>query len=144
MNGEIVLKPYMVSAMIPRLVFTLMLGALLGVLAGYFLFPLAGVGAFILVMSFNLLSYFNLKSREYRFKSEQVEVYEGFLNVTQSNVSYNRVTDISLNKPVSQRIFGTGTIHINTAGGNIKEINIGYVKNPDGEFQRVKQLTGSI
>lgn len=84
--------------------------------------------------------YFNLNSREYRFYRDEVEVYEGFLTINRNSTSYNRVTDISYSQPVTQRIFGTGTVKLNTAGSGYHEIKISYVDNPEQEYQTLKKI----
>lgn len=100
------------------------------VVVGGLLLALTGIGGV----------FFNLNSREYRFYENEVEVYEGFINITQNNTSYDRVTDISYNQPVTQRLFGTGTIKLNTAGSAYHEIKISYVDEPEQEYERLKTV----
>lgn len=102
------------------------------VLIGGILLGLAGTG----------VVFFNLNSREYRFYNNEVEVYEGFINITQNNTSYDRVTDISYSQPITQRIFGTGTVKLNTAGSGYHEIKISYVDNPEQEYKTLKRIVG--
>jgi len=64
-----------------------------------------------------------------------MEYREGFLNITQSNVSYNRITDLSLRQSVTQRLFGTGTILVNTAGSDARELRISYIDNSEQELK---------
>lgn len=138
-----VLKPNLVSAMAGQAVLTMIISVIIAAPVGYFLSVTAAVLVFpISIIALNALSYFNIKSREYRFNNDQIEVYEGFLNISQNNVAYNRITDISLQKPVTQRIFGTGTILINTAGSDFREVSIGHVDSPDETYENVKQITG--
>lgn len=103
-----------------------------------------GAIVFLLIfLSMNIVTYFNLKSKEYRFGPKQVEMYEGFLNISQRNVAYNRITDISLERPVTQRIFGTGSIKINTAGSDIQEVIVGYIKEPEKQYREIKEISGN-
>jgi uncharacterized membrane protein YdbT with pleckstrin-like domain len=83
---------------------------------------------------------FNLRSREYRFYNNEIEVYEGFINIKRNNTSYDRVTDISYSQPVTQRLFGTGTVKLNTAGSGRHEIKISYVNEPQKEYDRLKNI----
>lgn len=133
------------------------------VILGYLIFsPLVGLALFVgsaslfgrmpgggLATSLLLLSPFilywvhrfmNLRSREYRFFDDAVETYEGWLNLKNDNVSYDMVTDISFDRPVIQRIFGTGTVRLNTAGSNTHEVHIKYVKDPERVYNRVRTL----
>lgn len=93
-----------------------------------------------------------------------MEVYRGFLNVSQDNITYNRVTDLALNRPIWQRPFGTGTVNVNTAGnkGGISqgglwgmlsgtgggwlgqnsqvEAKIKYVPDPESVYNQLRQV----
>ncbi|HDD46472.1 MAG TPA: PH domain-containing protein [Candidatus Aenigmarchaeota archaeon] len=82
----------------------------------------------------------NLRAREYRFFSDRVEFYEGFLNVNRKIVRYDRVTDISLNKSVWERIWGTGTILLNTAGSPFSEVKLSYIKNPEDIYEKIQNI----
>lgn len=98
------------------------------------------IGGILLALAGTGIVFFNLNSREYRFYTNEVEVYEGFINITQNNTSYDRVTDISYTQPITQRIFGTGTIKLNTAGSGYHEIKISYVDNPEQKYRTLKQI----
>jgi uncharacterized membrane protein YdbT with pleckstrin-like domain len=134
------LKAAMFSSSIGDIIIALIASAVIGFLStlivGIIIFPLTVAGL-------TVFSYFNVKSREYRFKNDQLEWYEGFLNISQRNIAYNRVTDISLQKPLMQRFFGTGTILVNTAGTDTHEVRMSYIDNPDQEYEKVKTITGN-
>ncbi len=100
------------------------------------------IGGILLALAGTGVVFFNLNSREYRFYNNEVEVYEGFINITQNNTSYDRVTDISYSQPITQRIFGTGTVKLNTAGSGYHEIKISYVDNPQQEYKTLKRIVG--
>lgn len=86
------------------------------------------------------VSYMNLRSRKYLFFDDKAEFYEGFLNIDRKVVRYDRVTDVSLRRPVWQRIWGTGSINLNTAGGPYRELSIGYIENPEDVYEHVQSL----
>lgn len=85
-------------------------------------------------------SYFILKNTEYRFYEKEIEFYEGWLSITQKNVAYDRVTDISYDKPLNQRTFGTGNVNINTAGTNTHKIKIRYIKQPEENYNELRDI----
>ncbi len=82
----------------------------------------------------------NLKAREYRFFSDIIEFYEGFLNTVKKVVRYDRITDITLTKSVWERIWNTGSIFINTAGSIGPEVKISYIEKPEETYQYVQKL----
>ena len=69
-----------------------------------------------------------------------MEYYDGFFTFNKKTVPYERITDINLNKSLFDRIFGVGTIKINTAGSSlISEINIRYIRNPENIFEEINR-----
>jgi len=103
------------------------------------LFYGVGVGALVFT-ALEIQSYFVLRNTEYRFKQDEIEFYEGWINITQKNVAFDRVTDISFDKPITQRTFGTGNININTAGSNTHKIKIKYVKQPERVYNELRGI----
>ena len=105
------------------------------------IFPIISLISLIFIIVIPLfLSYMNLKAREYRFFRDRIEFYEGFLNITRKLVRYERVTDITYTRSVWERLWGTGTIKINTAGSPYKEIRISYVRNSEKVYNDVQNL----
>jgi|GEM_PF-584593 uncharacterized membrane protein YdbT with pleckstrin-like domain len=145
-NQDYVLTPNIPSAMFGNLIGFGIIGLIVGSALGFILESLLlGTGIFVVFTAItNIFGYFSLKSTEYRFEPKQMEYREGFLNITQSNVSYNRITDLSLRQSVTQRLFGTGTILVNTAGSDARELRISYIDNSEQEFENIKQITQEI
>lgn len=140
---QMVLKPKIIAGIIPRFLAVLVpLGIVIAVgssflfLLGPWLIPVA----ILVVVVAIFLSYMNLRSREYRFYSDRAEFFEGFLNINQNVVRYERVTDITYNRSVWERLWGTGSILLNTAGTHRKELRIGYIENPEEVYGRVQDL----
>src|SRR5258708_204609 len=60
-----------------------------------------GIVVFLAVWGFVLISkYLNLKQRKYTFYKGRAEFYEGFFNINQKSVPYQRVTDIDLRRSI--------------------------------------------
>src|SRR3989338_6545460 len=145
------LRPSLAVAMIPASVVAL----ILSIFAGLFTFSASrntAIAFFVAILVFVIFVFFrymNLKSRKYIFYQDKAEFYEGFLNIVQRTVQYEKVTDCILTKSVWDRIFKTGTIQLVTAGTApiyAKALAMGggvilqYISNPDDAYQKVQKL----
>ncbi len=151
-----ILRPNISVAIIP-----VILGAIIaGVFVGFFawlgsksilLSIIVGMLLAIISIFFRLM---NLNARRYLFYQKKAEFFEGFLNIVQRTVQYDKVTDCVLTKSVWDRLFGTGTIRLITAGhmgatpyGGYSAQSGGglalqYLNNPDEVYQRIQKLIG--
>lgn len=154
------LRPDIPVAIIPVIVSSFVFALFWGVLVWSFLRSIiaAVVIAMLTIAATIFFRFMNLNARKYIFYTNKAEFYEGFLNIVQRTVQYSRVTDCVLTKTVWDRLFGTGTIRLVTAGhegGGYRYsvlgggtmmgggISIQYVKNPDQVFQKVQELLGT-
>lgn len=71
----------------------------------------------------------------YSLTSEKLLIDTGFLNKKQEEVMLFRIMDITLERKLSQRLFGVGTIHCCSADKTTPEFEIKSVKHP----QEVKE-----
>ena len=71
----------------------------------------------------------------YSLTSEKLLIDTGFLNKKQEEVMLFRIMDITLERKLSQRLFGVGTIHCCSADKTTPEFEIKSVKCP----QEVKE-----
>ncbi len=146
----LILKPRIVAGVLPKFIYTIIvvgfityyiLGTLLmGVFIGLgliLIFPIVIILASLVSV---FLSYMNLRAREYRFFSDKAEFYEGFLNINRKVVRYERITDITFRKSVWERIWGTGTILLSTAGAALHELKISYIRNPEKTYQDIQNI----
>lgn len=145
-SDEYVLEPNIKSAMFGNILGMGVIGLIIGTATGLFMsnMVLGSVIFAVFTAVTNIMGYFNLKATEYRFESKQLEYREGFINIRQSNVSYDRITDLSLRQPITQRIFNTGTILVNTAGSDGRELSIAYIDNSEKEFENIKEITKNL
>lgn len=65
----------------------------------------------------------------YKLTEEKLYVETGFLSKKEEEVRLYRIMDLTLNRPLGQRIFGLGTIHCCTADKSTPEFDIKKVKN---------------
>jgi len=66
---------------------------------------------------------------KYRLSREKLYIETGFLNKREEEVRLYRIMDLSLRRPLGQRIFGLGTIHCCTADKSTPEFDILRIKN---------------
>ena len=72
----------------------------------------------------------------YSLTGEKLLIDTGFLNKKQEEIMLFRITDVTLERKLSQRIFGVGTIHCCSADKTTPEFDIKNVKNS----QEIKEL----
>lgn len=65
----------------------------------------------------------------YKLDDEKLYIETGFLSKKEEEVRLYRIMDLTLNMPLSQRIFGLGTIHCCTADKSTPEFDIKKIKN---------------
>jgi len=73
---------------------------------------------------------------KYSFDNERLFIERGFLNQRSDEVRLYRVTDISLVRTFWQRIFGIGTLHLNTVDKTLGNFSLVNIKCP----KEVKEL----
>ena len=67
----------------------------------------------------------------YKLTNEKLLVETGFLNKKEEEVRLYRIMDMTLLRPLGQRIFGVGTIHCCTADKSTPEFDISKIKNAE-------------
>lgn len=65
----------------------------------------------------------------YKLTKEKLLIETGFLSKKEEEVRLYRIMDLTLNRPLGQRIWGLGTIHCCTADKTTPEFDITRVKN---------------
>jgi len=98
------------------------------------------VGIVILLIINNILLILRFKKKRYDFYSNKLEYYDGFLTFHKVTVPYERIISFNLTKSLIDRIFGTSTINIETAGTGGSEINILYINNGDEILTELKEV----
>ncbi|MEA4914356.1 MAG: PH domain-containing protein [Christensenella sp.] len=64
----------------------------------------------------------------YILTQEKLTVDTGFISRKEDEIRLYRVLDISLDRPLGQRIWGLGTIRLNTADKTLQEVAIKRIK----------------
>ncbi|MEE0954373.1 MAG: PH domain-containing protein [Eubacterium sp.] len=73
---------------------------------------------------------------KYALTKEKLVVDVGFLNLTEYEVRLYRVVNVNLKKSLGQRMFGLGTIHIDSNDHDLRSFDLKNIKNAD----EVKEL----
>ncbi len=81
-----------------------------------------------------------LSFTRYRLTSEKLLIETGFLSRKEEEVRLYRIMDLTLNRPLGQRLFGLGTIHCCTGDKSTPEFDIVKIK----DAERVKNLLSDL
>ncbi|MBO5349279.1 MAG: PH domain-containing protein [Clostridia bacterium] len=73
---------------------------------------------------------------KYKLTEEKLIIQTGLLNIKQEEIRLYRIMDVTLNRPLGQRIWGLGTIHCCSADKSTPEFDIKNIKNSE----KVKEL----
>ncbi len=65
----------------------------------------------------------------YSLTQEKLVIDTGFISRKEDEIRLYRILDITLNRPLSQRIWGLGSIRLNTADKSAPEIEIKRIKH---------------
>lgn len=65
----------------------------------------------------------------YALTKEKLIIRTGFFSKHEEEIRLYRIMDMSLNRTLGQRIFGLGTIHINSADKSTPEFDIKSIKD---------------
>ena len=68
---------------------------------------------------------------KYKMFEEKFQICTGFLSKKEEEIRLYRIMDTTLQKSFGQRIFGLGTIKVNSADKTTPEFYIANVKRPD-------------
>jgi putative membrane protein len=100
------------------------LGAALGILAAFTLFAL-------------VLANVRARIRYVEVKGEGLSVHKGLFNKKVMFIPYARITNLRVNRGIMERIFGLGSLEIDTAGTGIVEVYMGGI--PSGQLERLNE-----
>ena len=67
----------------------------------------------------------------YKLTKEKLFIDSGFLSKKEEEIRLYRIMDLTLNRPLGQRIWGLGTIHCCTADKSTPEFDILRIKNSE-------------
>lgn len=106
----------------------------------YLLVPFAMIIPLVMVPIQVFFLVRELTHTRYTVKSDRVEIIDNYLDKGKDTASFDNITDVEMEKPFTQRIFGTGNVLLNTAGSDNKEIRIEFVENPETLQEELSKL----
>lgn len=78
---------------------------------------------------------------EYRFFDDHLEYAEGFLNVENKSINFDKIQETRMTRGIIQKKYGVGTIVLMTAGQNPNAgIHLKDIENPERIYDTVKQI----
>ncbi len=90
-----------------------------------------GLGIIIFLIAFFYFEFYLKIANAYAFTNKRVLIHTGWLSTKTVSVDYNKITDVTVNEPLFDRIFTkTGHLTINTAGTGEKEVVLKHVASP--------------
>lgn len=76
----------------------------------------------------------------YSFDIERLYIESGFFNQRQDEVRLYRVLDLSVTRTLLQRIFGMGTIHINSSDKTLSNFELKNIRDVKGVKEKLSNL----
>ena len=75
----------------------------------------------------------------YIVTDKKVVVRKGFLNINEDKVELYRIVDMAKNLPITQRIFGCGTIKLISKDVSLPELELKQVKKPYEVYNLIEE-----
>ena len=66
----------------------------------------------------------------YILTDKKLVIRTGFLNIKEEKIELYRIVDTSMNHPITQRIFGCGTINLMSKDVSCPNVSLKEIKNP--------------
>ena len=66
----------------------------------------------------------------YILTDKKLIIRTGFLNIKEEKIELYRIVDTSMNHPITQRIFGCGTINLMSKDVSCPNVSLKEIKNP--------------
>lgn len=76
----------------------------------------------------------------YRLTEEKLIIDTGFFSRTEHEIRLYRILDITLKRPLNQRLWGLGTLHLCTADKSTPELDVLRIKKP----REIKELLSDL
>ncbi len=97
----------------------------------------------IMIFIYGFFTAMQLNNIEYKFYSNRVEYYDGFLVKNRKTINYEKISNVSQSRGIIERIWGLGTIYIDTPGSSNlgHELAMSYLENSDQVYDWICQTT---
>lgn len=81
-----------------------------------------------------------LSFTEYSLSEDRLFVETGFLNIEQNEVRLYRIRDLKLKRSFTQRIFGLGTIVLESTDASLKDFSLANIKDSERIKEKISQM----
>lgn len=97
-----------------------------------------GIFIFLIV----LFWWYRVKiANAYAFTDRRVVVHKGWLSTKTTTVDYDKIVEVSVKEPFTERKFyGSGNLYIKTAGNIIHDLTLAHINAPYEVKKRLDQL----
>lgn len=127
--------PYPIVGVTKSVIIALFLGAVIFVLQGFLgllaiplFLAVAGISLLMIILAFTAARFHTLTIEE-----SSISYQTGVLSTHSVVLPYPKITEASFTQGLIQRIFGVGTLNLDTAGGSVVAIHISDIKRSDIE-----------
>ena len=79
-----------------------------------------------------------LNFTRYILTEKKLVMRKGFFNIREDKVELYRIMDMSMNLPITQRLFKCGTVHLVSKDVSIPEIDLRQIRNPYDVYNLVE------
>jgi hypothetical protein len=79
-----------------------------------------------------------LNFTRYILTEKKLVIRKGFFNIREDKVELYRIMDMSMNLPITQRLFKCGTVHLVSKDVSIPEIDLRQIRNPYDVYNLVE------
>ena len=121
-----------------------MTGLVVWVLIGALLmFSSVQYGMIVILFSVFYFGFYIRAANVYAFTNQRVLVHRGWLSTKLISTDYQKITDVTVHEPFLSRVFfHVGSLEIDTAGTNRKDIVLKNIEHPYEVKKKLDELRG--
>jgi uncharacterized membrane protein YdbT with pleckstrin-like domain len=83
-------------------------------------------------------------SKRYLFTKDRIISSEGIFNEELKSIKYANITDMNVHQTFKEKLLNIGTINIDTAGTNEKEMQLFEIFSPHNKIKLIEEIGESI
>ena len=124
-------NPYPIVAVVKALAFALLFTVVLLYLHPEALLSTAMLAILLFCAAYALLAFLMAKFHTITLEGQTIIYRSGILSLKKIVLPYAKITEASYTQGIIQRIFGVGTLRVDTAGGSMVAIHLADVRHSD-------------
>ena len=104
-----------------------------------------GLGIILFLIPLFYYGFYLRVANAYAFTNRRVIVHRGWLSTKTISIDYEKITDVTVNEPLLDRVIThTGHLIINTAGTTFHEVILKHVARPYEIKKKLDQFMGQL